>query len=137
MVVNWAPRAPGWTSMTALDQASREGGWIMVDDPDVEVNVTDDKFFLGLLQPGESCTRHVSIEFSDLHPATVVGDTYRYQYWGGYIDWWTWGDREEYANTVVKLRCWLNAYVVDPVDNDGRPVIMIASSNAVEFTVVD
>lgn len=28
-------------------------------------------------------------------------------------------------------------YVVDPADNDGRPVIMVLSSNFVEFTVVD
>ena len=111
-------------------------GWIMVDDPDVEVNVTDSEFFRSL-QPGETFTKRFHHNIWDLHPNTVVGDTCRYQYWGGCIDWWTWGDREEHAKTVVKLPCWMYACVVDPADNDGRPEILIPSSNAVEFTVVD
>ncbi|CAG8890838.1 unnamed protein product [Penicillium egyptiacum] len=97
----------------------RNEGWMIVDEPDVEVNVTDSIFFRSL-QPGESLIRHVFLGFLDLHPNTVVGDTYRYQYWGCC---WTWGDREDHAKTVVKLPCWLNDHVVDPADNDGRPVI--------------
>ncbi|KAJ5523975.1 hypothetical protein N7494_010625 [Penicillium frequentans] len=111
-------------------------GWIMVDDPDVEVNVTDSKWFRNL-QPGETFTKSFHHDLSDLHPDTVAGNTCRFQYWGGCIDWWTWGDREEHANTVVKLPCWMNACVVDPVDNDGRPEIIIPSSNSLEFIVVD
>ncbi|KAJ5658141.1 uncharacterized protein N7484_001790, partial [Penicillium longicatenatum] len=111
-------------------------GFMIVDEPDVEVNVTDSTWFRSL-QPGEIFMRKCPIEFLDLHPDTVVGDVYRWQYWGGCIDWWTWGDREEHANTVVKLPCWMYAHVVDPADNDGRPEIIISSSNLVEFTVID
>jgi hypothetical protein len=114
----------------------RNPGWRIVDEPDIEVNVTDPQFFRSL-KPGETFVKNHSFNFLDLHPHTVVGDTYRYRYWGGCVDWWIWGDREEHANTVVKLPCWLHDYVVDPADNDGRPVIMIPSSNFVEFTVVD
>lgn len=111
-------------------------GWTVYDDPDVEVNVTDPEFFRSL-KPGETFVREISLDFLDLHPDTVVGDTYRYQYWGGRVDWWIWGDCEEHAKTVVKLPCWLHGRVVDPADNDGRPVIMVPASNFVEFTVVD
>ncbi|KAJ5663823.1 hypothetical protein N7507_004554 [Penicillium longicatenatum] len=81
-------------------------GFMIVDEPDVEVNVTDSTWFRSL-QPGEIFMRKYPIEFLDLHPDTVVGDVYRWQYWGGCIDWWTWGDREEHANTVVILPCWM------------------------------
>ncbi|GES65444.1 hypothetical protein ATEIFO6365_0010037000 [Aspergillus terreus] len=111
-------------------------GWMIVDEPDVEVNVADSAFFCSL-KPGETLVRHHSLGYLDLHPDTLVGDTYRYRYWGGCVDWWIWGDREEHAKTVVKLPCWLNDHVVDPADNDGRPVVMAPSSNFVEFTVVD
>ncbi|KAL4736659.1 hypothetical protein BDV11DRAFT_172724 [Aspergillus similis] len=114
----------------------RNPGWMIVDEPDVEVNVTDSSFFCSL-KPGETLVKERFLDYLDLHPDTVVGDRYRYQYWGGCVDWWIWGDREEHAKTVVKLPCWLNDHVVDPDDNDGRPVIMVPSSNAVEFTVVD
>ncbi|KAJ9293495.1 hypothetical protein DTO271G3_7760 [Paecilomyces variotii] len=114
----------------------RNPGWMIVDEPDVEVNVTNSTLFLSL-KPGETFVKHLSLDYLDLHPDTVIGDTYRYQYWGGCVDWWIWGDREEHAKTVVKLPCWLNDHVVDPPDNDGRPVIMVPSSNFVEFTVVD
>jgi hypothetical protein len=111
-------------------------GWRIVDEPDVEVNVTDPEFFRSL-KPGESFVREFWLEFSDLHPDTVVGDTYRYQYCGGCVDWWIWGDCQEHAKTVVKLPCWLYGRVVSPADNDGRPVIMVPSSNFVEFTIVE
>lgn len=64
----------------------RNEGWIIIDDPDVEVNVTNSMFF-GSLQPGKRFVRHVTFDYLDLHPDTVVGDTSRYQYWGGCIDW--------------------------------------------------
>ncbi|KAJ5645790.1 hypothetical protein N7490_002162 [Penicillium lividum] len=111
-------------------------GWRIVDEPDVEVNVTDPEFFR-CLKPGESFVRKNYLEFSDLHPDTVVGDTYRYQYCGGRVDWWIWGDCEEHAKTVVKLPCWLHGRVVDPADNDRRPVMLVPSSNFVEFIVVE
>lgn len=109
--------------------------YMIVEDPDVEVKVTDSEFFY-CLKPGETVVKHNYIHYSDLHPDTMVGNKYRYQYWGGYVDWWVWGDREEHASTVVKLPCWLNDHVIYPADNDGRPGIMVPFSNVVEFSVV-
>ncbi|KAJ5673386.1 hypothetical protein N7507_002513 [Penicillium longicatenatum] len=126
---------PRWESYYDEERDSNRG-WIMVDDPDVEVNVTDPEWFRSL-QPGETFIDKFLISFEDMHPDTVVGDTCRYKYWGGCIDWWNWGDREEHANTVVKLPCWMDHHVVDPADNDGRPLIYVPSSNSVEFTVVE
>ncbi|OQE22737.1 hypothetical protein PENFLA_c012G09822 [Penicillium flavigenum] len=73
---------PQWKSY--FDDERNEG-WMIVEEPDVEVNVTDSMFFRSL-QPGESLIRRVSLGFTDLHTDTVVGDTYRYEYWGGCID---------------------------------------------------
>lgn len=44
--------------------------WIIIDDLDVEVNVTNSMFFRSL-QPGESFVRHVIFDYLDLHPNTV------------------------------------------------------------------
>ncbi|KAJ6027628.1 hypothetical protein N7460_012445 [Penicillium canescens] len=98
---------------TYLDDEDNPG-WRIVDEPDVEVNVTDPEFFRSL-KPGESFVRKNHLGFFDLHPDTVVGDTYRYQYCGGRVDWWIWGDCEEHAKTVVKLPCWLHGRVADPL----------------------
>ncbi|KAJ5947379.1 hypothetical protein N7466_000394 [Penicillium verhagenii] len=111
-------------------------GYMIVDEPDVEVNVTNASLFR-CLKPGEHFVSHNLLPRSDLHPDTVVGDTYRYQYWGGRVDWWVWGDHEEHASKVVKLPCWLSGKVVDPADNDGKPAILVPSSNFAEFTIVD
>lgn len=65
----------------------RNEGWIIIDDPDVEVSVTGSMFFGTCLLPGKSFVRHVTFDYLDLRPDTMVGDTYRYQCWGGCNDW--------------------------------------------------
>lgn len=50
-----------------------------LDEPDVEVNATESTFFLSL-KPGETVIKHHLLGYHDLHPETVIGDTYRYQY---------------------------------------------------------
>lgn len=107
----------------------------LVDGPDIEVNVTDETLFLSL-QPRESWNEVFTFDLSDLHEDTAVGDSYRFQYWGGYVEWWIWGSREEHANTTVKVPPW-RGHVVDPVDNEGKPDIVIPGSNTVEFVVVE
>ncbi|KAJ5420263.1 hypothetical protein N7465_002782 [Penicillium sp. CMV-2018d] len=71
----------------------------IVDGPDLEVNVTDEKLFLSL-QPGESWMDKFTFDLSDLHEDTAVGDSYRFLYWGGCVEWWIWGTREEHADTT-------------------------------------
>lgn len=44
------------------------------------------------------------------------------------------GGRKGHAKTVVKPPCWLHYPVVDPADIDGRPLMMIPSSNPVELS---
>lgn len=107
----------------------------LVDGPDIEVNVTDETLFLSL-QPEESWTEGFTIDLTDLYEDTAVGDSYRFQYWGGYVEWWIWGSREEHANTTVKVPPW-RGDVVDPVGNEGKPDIVIPGSNTVEFVVVE
>lgn len=79
---------------------------MIVAEPDVEVNVTNSAFFCNS-NTGEIFVGRLSVGYLDLPPDTVVGDTCRYQYWGGYVDWWIWGNREEHVKTVVKLPYWL------------------------------
>jgi hypothetical protein len=91
---------------------------INVDGPDDKVNVTDEELFLSL-QPGESWTKRIILDLDDLHPDTAIGDSYRFQYWGGRVKWWVWGSREEHANTVVKVPSWAGSDVIDP-GNEGK-----------------
>ncbi|KAJ6128909.1 hypothetical protein N7471_010126 [Penicillium samsonianum] len=107
----------------------------LVDGPDIEVNVTDEELFWSL-QPGESWTDQFTFDLSELHDETATGDSYRFQYWGGCVEWWIWGSREEHANTTVKVPPW-RGNIVDPVGNEGKPKIIIPGSNTVEFVVVD
>ncbi|CAG8054637.1 unnamed protein product [Penicillium nalgiovense] len=124
--------APEW-------EAYHDDQWnilgINVEGPDIEVNVTDDKLFLSL-QPGESWHKRIILGLNELHPDTAVGDSYRFQYWGGRVKWWVWGSRQEHANTVVRVPPWMGSDVVDPADNEGKPHIIIPESNRVEFAIL-
>lgn len=107
----------------------------IMDGPDIEVNVTDEELFLSL-QPGESWTDEFTFDLSELHEDTAVGDSYRFLYWGGCVEWWIWGTREEHADTTVKVPPW-RGDVVDPIGNERKQKINIPGSNTVEFVVVD
>jgi hypothetical protein len=106
-----------------------------VEGPDLSVPVAKHERFLSL-RPGDSWTSSTTLEPCALHPDTVAGDIYKYQFKGSAVDWWDWGDCETHANTVVKLPAWLGE-VIDPADNGGRPKLVVPSSNAVEFTIVE
>lgn len=114
-------------------------GWKIYDDPDIPVNVSQDEGFVSL-QPGECWTWSQLMQnptWSGLPDDRAVGDVFRFMYKGGTVDWWDWGAREEHANTVVKIPCWITGNVTDPADNAGRPKLVVPASNAVEFTIVE
>lgn len=107
----------------------------IVEGPDYEVKVIEDGNFVSL-QQRQTWTHSKTFDESSLHPDSVVGDRYQYQYRGGSVDWWVWGDCEEHANTIVKLPPWISGEVVEPTGNEGRPKMMVPASNIVEFTIV-
>lgn len=108
---------------------------VITEGPNYEVNVSQSERFV-CLQVGESWSREVGLDATSFHPDTSVGDTYRYKCWGTTIDWWTWGDRKEHANTIVKFPPW-GGDVIEPPDNEGKPKITLPPSNAAEFKIVE
>jgi hypothetical protein len=116
-----------------------ETGFNIYDDPDIPVNVTQDKDFVSL-RPGECWTTSYHMQdttWTSLPDDRAVGDVFRFRYKGGVVDWWDWGGSEEHANTVVKLPCWRAGNVTDPADNGGRPKLVVPASNVVEFTITE
>lgn len=108
----------------------------IVEGPVYEIKVVEDDNFESL-QLGQAWVYPQTLDEESLHSESVVGDRYRYQYRGGSVDWWVWGDCEEHANTIVKLSPWISGNVVEPAGNEGKPRIMVPASNIVEFTIVE
>lgn len=69
--------------------------------------------------------------------AAGPGDAMRIRCEGRTIDWWDWGTREDHADTTVVLPCFIYGRVMKPFDNDGRPELVIPTSNTVEFSIVE
>lgn len=109
---------------------------MIVDDPDVSVNVSQDENFVSL-RPGSYWSTSRRLQAGSLPTDMTVGDVFRYRYKGATVDWWDWGDSEEHAKTVVKLPCWIMGRVIDPPDSGGRPKLVVPASNDVEFTIVE
>jgi len=114
-------------------------GFMIVDDPDVPINVGQDENF-ETLQPGESwiTSRHLQgARWTSLPDDVAVGDVFRYMFKGTTVEWWDWGNREKHMNTVVQLPCWIAGLVTHPTNNEGRPKLVVPASDFVEFTVVE
>lgn len=130
-------RSSKWTRCETED--STMTGWILVDNPDVPVNVSENSKFVSL-EPGEQWTSQCTVQkhgWSHIPDDTVVGDKFKYVFKGTTLDWWDWGDSKSHSRTVVKLPCFLFGPVVDPKDNDGRPRLVVPGSNALEFSIVE
>ncbi|KAL5327672.1 hypothetical protein ACEPPN_005373 [Leptodophora sp. 'Broadleaf-Isolate-01'] len=112
--------------------------FMIVDDPDVSVHVTQDGNF-ATLQPGQtwSTSKRLQDQGLGILPDDVkVGDVFRIVFKGVELDWWDWGGIEDHGETVVKLPCFLKGRVVEPRDNGGRPKLIVPASNLVDFTIV-
>ncbi|GKZ45356.1 hypothetical protein AbraIFM66951_007973 [Aspergillus brasiliensis] len=73
---------------------------LFLDDPDITVNVTEDESFVPL-KPGE-CWTSSWVILEDIY-GWKVGDTWRYCFKGGTIDWWDYGGVKEHVNTTVNI----------------------------------
>ncbi|KAF2126195.1 hypothetical protein P153DRAFT_433982 [Dothidotthia symphoricarpi CBS 119687] len=113
-------------------------GFLIVDDPDVPVNVSQNDRFASL-QPGQSwtTTRRVGYNGIEIPDDAKNGETFRFVFTGELLDWWNWGSKADHEDTVVMLPCFLWGPVVNPKDNDGRPKLFVPTSNVVEFTFVE
>ncbi|KFY31521.1 hypothetical protein V493_01029 [Pseudogymnoascus sp. VKM F-4281 (FW-2241)] len=108
--------------------------YMIVDEPDIAVNVVQDENFAGL-QPGQTWTTSERLD-GHLPDDVTAGDLFRYVFKGVEVDWWDWGGNTEHKNTTVKLPCFINGRVVEPNDNGGRQKLIVPASNSVEFTIV-
>ncbi|KAI0817600.1 hypothetical protein GGR55DRAFT_621180 [Xylaria sp. FL0064] len=92
------------------------------------------------LDPGKSWTTKRCMEdreWSILPLDALPGDVYRYAFHGAVVDWWDWGRKTlEHRDTVVTVLC-VRDTVVEPQDNNGRPMVVMPSSETVEFTVMN
>lgn len=106
-----------------------DGHFLIVDDPDVYVNVSSHQDFASL-QPGESwaCEWPLSVE-------TTPGDVFRVWHTGVELDWWDWGSAEDHASTKVGLPCFIGGPVQDPKDNGGRPKLRVSGTDGFEFVL--
>lgn len=112
--------------------------YMIVDEPDIAVNVSQDEDFTSL-QPGESWTTWKRVEGRQvgiLPDEVNIGDVFRYVLKGVELNWWDWGSTAEHKETIVKLPCFIAGRVVEPKDNGGRPKLVVPASNSVEFTIV-
>jgi hypothetical protein len=113
-----------------------ECGCIILDDPDVELNVSTHDHFESLLA-GETWTFQDTLkgpswgDYEELEEAKD-GDRFRYVFKGSHVDWWDWDSKEKHKNTIVKVPCWIAGRVVDPADNGGRPELVVPCSESVE-----
>ncbi|KAJ5098337.1 hypothetical protein N7532_005338 [Penicillium argentinense] len=84
------------------------------------------------LMPGESWsfTRTVS----DFPKNFAPGDRFRYGFNGAPLSWWDWGNFHDHNDTLVAAG---EINVARPIDNDGRPELVVPASNWVEFTLVE
>ncbi|RDK45502.1 hypothetical protein M752DRAFT_324429 [Aspergillus phoenicis ATCC 13157] len=83
--------------------------------------------------PGTVVERSGVIPFEDGDvPCTVrlpedaqIGEVLRYRFEGCKLTWWDWGVKEDHINTNV-----------DPPDSNGRPEVLIPTSNILQLTVI-
>jgi hypothetical protein len=111
-------------------------GFLLVDNPDERIKVSEHKDFVSL-RPGESWTTRQTVQkrnYTWIPDDSVVGDTFRFIFKGYTLDWWDWGDG---TGTEVTLPCFHWARVIEPADNDGRPDLVVPGSNTVEFSIVE
>lgn len=112
-------------------------GFMILDDPDLTVNVTRDENF-ATLNPGQTWTTHHDLKgggFDGMPSALTIGEVYRYRFKGLKLDWWDWGGKEEHEQTYVDLPCFKKGVVQKPRDNDGRPELVVPASNILEFSI--
>ncbi|KAL2696490.1 hypothetical protein AAEP93_002904 [Penicillium crustosum] len=120
----------GWTP---YEWRTHQRGFIITEPHALNIGRNDKNHFW-ILKPGES--RSFTRKVNEFPKDAAPGDTFRYIFKGATLDWWNWGNFETHKDTVVWVPGWLQARVQDPKDNEGRPVVVVPSSNALKFTPV-
>ncbi|KAB8236410.1 uncharacterized protein BDW43DRAFT_308093 [Aspergillus alliaceus] len=104
---------------------------LFLDGPDITVRVAQDGDIVAL-RPGECW----SDSWGTLEEIDhwEVGDTWRYWFKGGTVDY---GGAEEHVDTTVKVPPHPWGRVTGPADNGGQPQLVIPASNAIESRIVE
>lgn len=126
-----------WEALEVDEDAC--GGFVLTDEPDVCVNVTQHKDFV-CLQPGETWDytfTPYNPPFRTLEDNVTSGDRIQFFYYGAELDWWDWGGMEEHTQTEVMLPCSIYNDVVQPTENNGWPTARIDASAKVQVLVVN
>jgi hypothetical protein len=74
-------------------ESEEGGGYMIVDDLPVRVNVSNDENFANL-GPAESWSTKRRVQgqsWSSVPDDVAVGDTFQYMFKGTTVDWWNWG----------------------------------------------
>lgn len=78
------------------------------------------------LQPHEAFVHVEELEIKlGLPEDAQIGEVLRYRFEGCKLTWWDWGVKEDHINTNV-----------DPPDSNGRPEVLIPTSNILQLTVI-
>lgn len=114
-------------------------GIMIVDNPDSEIRVSEDKDFVSL-RPGETwstTSRLYSPSSSQLLDDIKAEDVYRCQFNRLVeIDWWDCGHVEDgHVDTVFTAPCF-RAKVLTPAGNGKCPRLVVPASNVVDFRMV-
>jgi hypothetical protein len=114
-------------------------GFMIVDDPDVRVNVAQHESFASLKQ-GETVTEDYNLH----HPSgghfpsdMVAGDYFRIRWTGTTLDWWDWGTSEDHRDTEALLPCFISAAVIDCNKGMGNKKVAIRRARDIYAVVVD
>lgn len=107
----------------------------MFEEEDVPCAVGTSDGFMSL-QPNETWNEVRELEtMIDLPEDARDGETMRHLFKGCRLSWWDWGTKEDHIDTIVSVIGF--GVITSPPDNDGRPEVVIPTSNMVEFTVVN
>ncbi|OOO11118.1 hypothetical protein OAory_01075880 [Aspergillus oryzae] len=103
-------------------------GYGIWDDPDIQISPGQHKNF-ACLHPGETWSFTGNYELSE---EVQVGSSLRCQLGETKINWWDWGTRDDHLSTKITVPCWMGPEIIEPSDNDGRPLLIVPASNPVD-----
>ncbi|KJK66064.1 hypothetical protein P875_00021863 [Aspergillus parasiticus SU-1] len=107
-------------------------GYGIWDDPDIQISPGQDKNF-ACLYPGETWSFTGNYELSE---EVQVGSSLRCQLGETKINWWDWGTRDDHLSTKITVPCWMGPEIIEPSDNDGRPLLIVPASNPVDVQLM-
>lgn len=132
------PRQEEMEWMPFRDEDSCLAGTFFDDYPDYEVVVGDSDGFV-CIQPDETwAVMTTRLPSSGDYPDLQPGDEAVVWFNGATAEWWDWGSADEHKNTKVML-CgqWSGGGVTKPMDNDGRPELLLPAAGRVTCHIME